>query len=78
MSTRSTVLEVRESITIRGGVWLNYQPLTRSHYLAIQFIGQFIRYVPENGLFIQTVIHVAVAYYIKQADRHQGIQLLLD
>ena len=34
--------------------------------------------VYENGLLLQTESHVAVACYIKQADRHQGIQLLFD
>ena len=41
--------------------------------------GQFkVHPVRENGSLLQTVSHVAVACYIKQADRHRGIQLLFD
>jgi hypothetical protein len=36
--------------------------------------GQFITYTTP----FTAVSHVAVASYIKQADRHQGIQLLFD
>lgn len=45
---------------------------------AYTLTGQFIRYTTPftNGFLLQTVSHVAVACYIKQACRHRGIQLL--